>query len=106
MLEKQPKCHEALFGIAKNYFYVGSFDFAKTYFERALSIRKDPTYLIWIGYTYLFYSQQLSKIIEFNSDNKEVKSKAKITRESVNAAVVKYLSSKLACLFMCRMQQN
>ena len=95
MLDKYPKCHEALFGIGKNYFHLGEFEKAKTFLERAIKVKKDYTYIIWSGYTCLFYGLQLTKIINCSKDNKQSIEKAKSTREKCFSQCLKHLKSTL-----------
>lgn len=107
MIERHPKCHEAYFGIGKNYFHLGAFEHAKTYFERAIKARKDNVYVIWMGYNYLFYILQLTKLIHSSQGNKTIQEKAKSTRDKAYSSCLKYLGSKsLECDISHRVQQE
>ncbi|CDW82188.1 ras-2 protein [Stylonychia lemnae] len=64
MLELQPKCHEAYFGIAKNYFYIRDFDRAKENFQLAIKYKKDAVYMIWLGFNNLYRSLEHNQQVQ------------------------------------------
>ena len=59
-----PTCHEAYFGIGKNHFHLRQYEKAIQFFSDAIKIKKDGTYSVWLGYTYLYYGINAGKISE------------------------------------------
>lgn len=54
-LKTQPKNHEALFGLGKNYFYLLDYQSAVDSFTKALTIKpNEGNYMVWLGASYLF----------------------------------------------------
>jgi len=54
MIVKNPKCHEAYFGLAKTYFHARHYKQAASKLLLALKYKHDRVYMLWLGLIYYF----------------------------------------------------
>ena len=53
MLEKDPKCHEAMFGLGRINYVQGRYELAERCFIKSYEGHRDFTYRVWLGFTQL-----------------------------------------------------
>ena len=66
MLEKDPTCHEAMFGLCKINFAIKRYELAEKWFTEAYLKRRDMAYRVWLGFCYI----QLFKLVPTSNKRK------------------------------------
>lgn len=59
-------CHEGMFGLARINYIQGRYEIAEALLVRAYETKRDFTYRVWLGYTYL----QLFRVCTFENPKK------------------------------------
>eukprot|EP00347_Sterkiella_histriomuscorum_P001290 403372605 len=70
VLQSQPKCHEALFGMGKNSFYKNDYEKAQEYFKKAIRYKRnndqmDLGYFSWFSFSLMMSCIQKQRVLEF-----------------------------------------